>query len=226
MKTVKIIALSLLLGIGASTVAQNVPEIKQYDAVMSEGARPVYEIRIENTQYKRLRDVWKDYAKKTFHKRLKGKSGEYYAKEMLSTLISEQKFDLFSTVEESGNDAVLKVWFKTGNSFLTAADSVHNSGAKETLVKFYKEVRKDQATDAVSAEEENLKKAERDLSNLIDKNTSLKKDIEEYKEKIKKAEQDIIDNEKLQADTRIIVENRRKTVEEVRAKLEKVKKEN
>ncbi|MEZ4905915.1 MAG: hypothetical protein R2822_31195 [Spirosomataceae bacterium] len=227
MKTIKIPLLSLLLGLGASAMAQFIPQIKQYDAVMSEGVRPVYEMRIENTQYKRLRDVWKDYAKETFNKRLKGRSGEYNATNITSPLISSNKFDLFSTVEESGNDAVLKVWFKTGDIFLSAAtDSLHNASAIETLTRFYKEVRKDQATDAVTAEEENLKKAERDLTNLIDNNASLKKGIEDYKEKIKKAEQAIIENEKLQIEVRKTIENRRTTLEEVRAKLKKIDTQN
>jgi len=64
-----------------------------------------------------------------------------------------------------------------------------------------------------------LKKLEKNQRNLERKNTDLHSDIEDYKKKIAKAENDIQINLKQQDDSKKQVENQRKLVDEIQKKL-------
>jgi hypothetical protein len=60
---------------------------------------------------------------------------------------------------------------------------------------------------------------------LIKDNDNLLKDIESYKAKIRKAEEDVVRNQKDQETTVVDIDNQRKQIEEVRKRMNNVENE-
>lgn len=207
--------------------AQSNP-VYETDRNMSFGTRPSFRMEFSNANDNLIEDMWKDYAKRTYGAKLKKdkKSGEWSANGLKSSLIGSNPFSLYSTIEKSGNGVALTVWYDAGSYFLNRRD---NASATEETVRslrtFYFDVRRAVIQKEIAVEEDRLKDLENKQKKLAKENDKLRKDIEDYKAKIRKAEEDIVTNEKLQETNVVDTESQRRLIETVRQRLNNVENE-
>lgn len=204
--------------VGATSLSAQWMAVTEMDKSMSFGTRPGFSIAFPNTDPKLVDDVWTDYVKNTFGGKLKkGKKGEKSATGCQSSSVSSSTFTVYSQVEKVGDGAQLDIWFDLGPHFLGRRDDPgHTQSAKELLSRFYFDVRRAAVGEEVKGEETKLKDLESRLKKLQRENSTLNRDIETYKARLKKAEEDLVQNQKDQESTIIDIEKQRQSVEGAR----------
>jgi len=192
--------------------------VSEVDKSMSFGNRPGFSISFPNTDGRLVEDVWTDFVKNNFNGKLKkGKKGEKSAAGLRSASVSAGDFTLYSQVEKVGDGAQLNVWFDVGAFFLNRRDdAVRTNDTKELLQRFYYDVRRAAVGQEVKGEEEKMKNLENRMKKLQRDNDNLNRDIETYKAKLKKAQDDLVQNQKDQETTLIDIDKQRRAVEEAR----------
>lgn len=219
-----IFALSVL-----TAQAQGWGVVKETERMMSFGARPAFRIEFSNTDQDLVLDQWKTFVKKNFSGKLKKdkRSGEWTALEVKSGLLGNEPFNIYSTVEKQGDSGTaLTAWFDLGSSFLNRrSDPGHTDDVAGALRTFYYDVRRAALGAEVKNEEKRTTELESQLKKLQRDNELLRKNIEAYKEKIKKAEADLLQNEKNQETTAVQIEKQRAAVEEARRRVDNVENE-
>lgn len=229
MKKVISILLSFLFLCSSALVYGQDIYVKTYDAPMSLGTRPAFELRFPDTKDKRVEKLWKDFVKDRYDGKLKcnKKTDEHYVKGLKATSVDLQPFDLYTKIEKDGDDVVMQSWFDLGSAFLNERDQPTSAeSVKRALQDFYLLVRRAQVTDNVDELEDQLKDARKDLGKLEDKNADLRKDIKDYQEKIRDAEKDMVENDKKQVEACSKVEARQRSLEEVQTRLREVGRKN
>lgn len=207
-----------------SMMAQTSP-VRELDKSMSFGTRPCFRVEFRNADEDLVEDLWKKFAKERLNAKIKKdkKTSEWFAPK-LSGNISPNEYTLRSTVEEiNKTDVALNVWFDLGTSFLNRREHAQSADeAVSMLSDFYVEVRREVITRELKDAEKKMKDLENAKRKLEKDNDGLHKDIEEYKAKIKKAEDDIVKNEQAQNSNVADQEAQRRTVEEIRIRLQNV----
>lgn len=208
----------ILIFAGSIALSAQYTVVTEVDKPMSFGSRPGFSIGFPNTDPKLVDNVWPDFVKNNFGGKLKkGKKGEKSAAGLRSTSVSANEFTLYSETEKVGDGTQLNVWFDLGPNFLSRrTDPARTNQTIDVLTRFYYDVRRASVGEEVKAEENNLKDLESKLKKLQRDNTNLTRDIENYKARLKKAEEDLVQNQKDQEATIIDIEKQRKAVEDVR----------
>jgi len=107
------------------------------------------------------------------------------------------------------------VWFDIGPFFLNRRDDPNGTQEAIRLLKrFHWEVRKAAADAEVKAEENRLRELENRLKKLRRDNDNLNRDIANYEARLKKAREDLAQNERDQEATLVDIERQRSAVEE------------
>lgn len=210
-----IFALTFLLINAVMLTAQK--NVRETERMMSFGSRPGFRLEFPGASTDLVEDQWKDWARKNYDARLKKKGGEWSATELKSASMGPDDFSLYSTVEKTSEGAALTVWYDMGSYFLNSRDnSTRAREATSALQQFYYDVRRSTYDAQTKAEEKKLKELE-DKNKAMEKSTiTLQKNIEDYKAKIKKAEEEIARLAKEQENGLINIENQRKAIEDVR----------
>jgi hypothetical protein len=190
--------------------------VTEIEKSMSFGTRPGFAVSFPNTDIKLVDNVWTDFVKNNFGSKLKkGKKGEKSASACRSASVSAGDFTLYSEVEKVGDGAQLNAWFDVGVYFLNRNDDpTRTNETKDLLNKYYFEVRRAAADLEVKAEEDKLKDLDNKIKKLKRDNDNLNKDIANYKAKLKKAEEDLVQNQKDQEATLIDMDRQREAVEQ------------
>lgn len=196
----KLFSLSFFAFLLLSTTALSAQDVSiaQRDAIMSLGSRPSYTLRFDGIKDSKVEDLWKDFVKDNFDKKAKKnrKTKEFAALGASAKSIHAEEFDLYSKVEGSKTDATLTLWIDLGSNFLNAKDNGQSSEELEGYLRaFNNEVEKWKAAEQVEVEKDALKDLENELNKLKSKNDDLHKEIDNYREKIRKAEQEIKEND-------------------------------
>ncbi|MFN4253555.1 MAG: hypothetical protein ACK4Q5_00930 [Saprospiraceae bacterium] len=211
-------------GIAAPLRAQNIVQETE------KGGRPCFRIDFAKTDEGLVEKLWKNFVKDQFDGKLKKdkKTDEWSVLGLQSSIVSGDKFDLYSVVENyAGDGATLFVWFDVGGGYLNRRDHPERTdNTVDALRQFYFSVRREVIGKELEQQADKLKDFEKKLKNLKKDNEDLHKDIENYKAKIKKAEEDILKNEQEQTKTIVDIETQKKTVEDVKARLDNVEKSN
>ncbi len=202
-----------LLSVGVHGQPSAVQEIER---AMSFGTRPGFSVSFMEADAKLVNTVWNDFVKTNFGSKLKkGKRNEFSAPQSRHTGISTGTFTVYSEIEAVGTGVRLNVWFDVGPFFLNRRDDAQRTEeAIRVLKRFHWEVRKAVADLEVKAEENKLKELENKLKKLRRDNENLNKDIANYEARLKKAREDLVQNERDQEATLIDIERQRANVEE------------
>ncbi len=190
--------------------------VTEMERAMSFGTRPGFAVSFIDTDVRLVSDTWNEFVKTNFGSKLKkGKRNEFAAPQSRSTSISTGTFTVYSELEKIGTGAQLNVWFDVGPFFLNRRDDPQRTEEAIRLLKrFHWEVRKAAADAEVKAEENKMKELENRLRKLRRDNDNLNKDIANYEARLKKAREDLAQNEKDQEATLIDIERQRAAVEE------------
>lgn len=190
--TIKSTLIALLI-LSAFKMDAQEPVVTESEMAMSLGTRPGFSIKVTNVEMKSAEKLWYDFVKDEFGSRPKSVKGadELMATEAKLKSISQEQFNLHSTMKVSGNDVILNVWFDLGSSFLNRTASPSGAEtAKAKLIDFHYFVQKENAVKQLEQEEDKLKDAEKALSRLVDDGESINKDIRDYEDRIEKSKRE------------------------------------
>lgn len=206
--------------------AYSAPKVAQGVLNMSQGARNGFTILLPDTNKKTVKNLWKDLMKNYSSKvkSVKKSDDDLAAAAKIAAISGTGTVDVYSQIEESGDNVSMTVWFDMGEGVFLSADEYPNSydDAEQMLQSFGTTVRKEMTERELKQEEKNLKKVEGELRDLAKKKESLLKDIEKYKKKIIEAEEDIARNEAAQEETKARIEEQKETVSDVATKLQNI----
>lgn len=180
--------LSVLAFVFTPSLSAQFNMVSEVDKSMSFGTRPGFSVSFPNTDSRLVEDTWSDFVKNNFAGKLKrGKKGEKTASSCRSASVSAGEFTLYSEVEKVGDGVQLNVWFDNGPYFLNRTDDLSRTNdTKDLLTRFYFDVRRAAVGQEVKAEEDMLKDFEKKQERLQRDNSNLNRDIENYKEKLKR----------------------------------------
>lgn len=219
-----LLSVSVAFGQQTPTVAPAV--VLETERMMSFGSRPAFRMEFANASTKMLEDIWKDFTKKNFSAKLakNKKNNEWVSPGVNAAFMGAEPFTLYASFDKVGaNGAGATIWFDQGTSFLSrSVNAARTDEAIRTLKQYYLDVRRAVVSEEVKAEEDKLKDLDSKYKKLQRENAGLRKDIEEWKAKIQKAEAEIVTNEKAQEMTLADQENQRKNIEATRKRLQNV----
>ncbi len=202
--------------------------VVESEKMMSFGSRPGFRVEFPDAAVSLVESQWKDFAKQHYGAKLKKdkKSGEWAATALKSNMMGSEEFSIYSKVEKSGTGSALHVWYDLGSSFLSSrTNQALASENSRALRQFYFDVRRSTYDQQVKEQEDKLKEMERNNKNLEKQTQALYKDIETYKAKIKKAEEDIARNSKEQENGILNMEAQRRLIEETKQRKQNVENE-
>ena len=150
------------------------------------------------------------------------KEEEYIEAAVIQTINGKSPMNIYTTTEKNQ----IVAFFDNGTGFLNSKDYAKEfQSASEFMKEFGNEVTRELIRIELEKEEDILKKNNKEYEKLKKENIDLHKDIENYKQKIKKAEADIVTNDKDQERSKAAIEAQTKIVEIVQTKLNNVGKE-
>ncbi|MBK8450631.1 MAG: hypothetical protein WBO31_00520 [Saprospiraceae bacterium] len=191
---------------------------------MSLGVQNGISITIPDADEKLIDKVWKHYTKDYGKLNRNRKADEDFINNAtIKSIHGENSFDLYVITEDNS----LTAFFDLKNGFLNSTDYPKEfAGAKEFIQEFSFEVQREKTRSELEDEQDKLKKLNKKMANLLQDNKNYHDDIENAKAKIKKAEANIITNDKDQDITKSEISNQTKMVESVQNKLNKIGKSN
>ncbi len=198
-------------------------QISEGTRSMSLGSNNSLSLDIPNADEKTAKKVWskfmKQYDGKTKSSR---KTGETFTDNAeITALGGSNTVDVYAKFADAGENCNITVWFDLGGAYLSS--DMHPdkySEGEKMLIRFAIEVAIEATKKELDQEEKRQKELERKQSKLVKNNEDLHRDIENYKEKIKKAEAEIEQNVKDQKNTKAAIEEQKEVVGQVKKKLE------
>jgi hypothetical protein len=219
----KKLVFTLIVSLLSSTISFS--QVEEAIKPMSIGVENSLNIRLLNADEKEVEKLWKthikDYKGTTKKDR---KSGETLTDDALVPELSANTVDMYIKMNTIGEEVLFSLWVDLGGEFLSSSKHPAKYGqAEKILLLFALEVSQKVISDELAAEEETLKKQEKELVKLEKENAKLLEDIEMYKQKIVDAEAAVQTNITNQDSTKVSIENQKVVVEKVKRKLEAVK---
>ena len=197
-------------------------EISESKETMKQGTFNAIVVELPNADDKVALKVWKSFIKGYGAKAKKIKrSKEYLASgAIIGGVNNSENVDVFSRVEEKGDDSELIVWIQMGEFYVSSGSFPSDyTAASKMLEEYIIEVAKELVNIEIEDEEKKMKKLEKEMTKLKRKNESYHKDIEKAKEAISKAERNIEDNDRKQKEQTSVIESQQKILQELKEKL-------
>ena len=190
---------------------------------MSQGPQKALSLELANADEKLVADVWKNFMKDFYDAKVKWdrKAKEYFADNAdIPAIGLGNTVDVYATTDQKGSNTTINVWFDLGGAFLSSREHPDRfDEGEKLLLRFALEVAREKTRQEVSAENDQLRKLQKELERLQANKERSQKEIERAQEAIKKAEADIVQNEKDQVDMLEKIAEQEKAVEAVKQRL-------
>lgn len=219
----KILTLAIAAFIYFSGFAQKV-KVKESNESIGEGSHNALVVTLYGVNPSDAEDEFKAFMKEYDGKR-SSKGGAIFIDNALIKEMGANTVDIYGKANGKKGDPEITfiVAFDLGGAFLNSSEHKGQFNTAEKIVK-------DFAVKAIkNAVEEQLKGAQKIESKLEDnqkdlekENKSLNSDIEDYKAKIKRAEDDIVKNKSAQDQKKAEIEAQKKVVGDIETKLKAV----
>lgn len=195
-------------------------QIIEKDGSMSDGVQNALTMDLTGSQ-KLVESQWKDFSKKFGKLARDKKTKEYILHEVLIPSIdTEYPVTVITKFEEFDNLTRAYFWFKRDEKYLNSIDNeAEIAGADVFLTNFSVQVKKEFVGKELDEEEKNLRKLEKALDKLKDKNDDLHRDIEKAEDTIRKAKIDIERNLEEQERAKKEIETQREKLKLVSQKM-------
>jgi predicted RNase H-like nuclease (RuvC/YqgF family) len=202
-------------------------EVVETETTMSLGRQNSFMITIEGADKDMIEDEWKDYIKEYGKVKKNKKAKEQYIVDAKIPIIyGSAPIDVYSKIEERKDQATLYFWVDLKGGFIVSDEHPREAeNVRGFLNDFWVIVKKKVIREELKEAEKELEKQEKELKKLEDKNKDLHEDIEEYNDKVRKAEMDIEENLRTQDDSKLGIEEQKKAVQEVVERLNNVGRE-
>ncbi|MBK9106953.1 MAG: hypothetical protein IPM92_00865 [Saprospiraceae bacterium] len=217
MKNLFVLLFLFFLTAFMQTVSAQVEESKQS---MSLGVQNGLTVVIPEAKEDFIEDVLKKYLKDCGKLKKNKKAGEHFiVAATVPMLNSGGPMDLYVQI----TDYRATMFFDLKTAFLNSRE--HSDlyvKAKDFVQEFSYETQRELTREMLEKESDKLKKLNKKLKDLVSDNTDYHKDIEEAKAKIKKREEEIIQNNKDQEAAKAQIETQTKALESVQKKLQAI----
>lgn len=218
-----ILLLILLIANIQLIVAQSKIKVKATTEKMSQGYKEGLTVDIPEANAKDVEKLWKKQLK-DYNAKVSNTKGEIFADDASVKELGENTVDIYAIVEEQKDFASLTVFFDLGGAFLSASQHSAKYEAMEKVIeKIAIEAAKEAVGSQIDAADKALKDLKGDQEKLIKENEKLKSNIEGWKEDIKKAENDLVQNGKDQEAKKSAITEQQKMVEALKNKLNAIK---
>jgi len=196
--------------------------VEESERAMSKGLNNALIVHIPNASAKVADKVWKKYSKDFKGKTKKDrKSNEWFTDDGKITGIGgSNTIDIYTQISENGDAVSMSAWFDLGGAFLSSFDhaDAYNS-AYDMLLDYAREVGKEMTEIELKNEEKELKHLDGELKKLAKAKEGYERDIENAKERIRQAEQNIENNLVEQDNTIKAIDQQKEVIEGVKVKL-------
>lgn len=209
----------------ATTVSAQKINIKEGSESFSTGRQNALTTTIYENTKDNVESKWKSLLKDFKNEKVKEQKGEIFGDNVVIKDWGNDPVDVYTTFEEDkkAKTVVMHVAFDLGGAYMSSSSHKDKYNYAEKMVKeFAIKMTKEPLEEKVKDAEKALSKLEDNQKDLEKENRGLKSDIESYKEKIKKAEDDTKKNEENQTKKKAEIEAQKKAVEEAKKMLNKV----
>jgi hypothetical protein len=202
-------------------------QVKEGEKLMSLGNNNSLSIELPKIKADFAEKIWKNYVKpyKGKYARDKKDKNEYFLDNaLIAGLGAGNTVDVHANFQQMGENTLFTAWFNLGGAFVSSAQFKEQyTEAEKIVLKYAIETAAADTKIQLEDQQKELQKQEKQLKKLEDKNADYKKDIENWKAKIKQAEADIESNLKSQGDQKTKIGDQRKLVTDIQAKLDSLK---
>jgi len=200
--------------------------LREQERMMSFGRRPCFLMEFSGTDAGVVEDVWKKFAKENFNAKLKKSKGEWTATKLRSSVMGDEVFTLYSTIETDGVKTSLAVWVDAGSYFLNRHDNRRSTEDMLGLLRqCYYDIRRAAIGKELKTQQTYLSTLESNQKKLSKTNDDLRLSIASWEAKIQKAKLDISNNELSQETNLVEQEKQLRLLEETQRRLENVENE-
>ncbi|MEM9821123.1 MAG: hypothetical protein AAF985_08630 [Bacteroidota bacterium] len=189
---------------------------------MSLGVNNALVLELPDAKEKFVEKQWKKYIKQYDGKTKRNKKAdEYYTENAeIVDIGGANPVDVYCRMAESGSDVDVILWIEKDGEFISSSDHPEEyTEAEKILMRFALDVTREKIKIEIKEEENKLKKLNKKLKKLERANANYHRSIEVAKEKIRKNEANIEQNEVDQDDTRTSIEAQMAILEAVKKRL-------
>jgi len=214
----------LILGGVCSLMGQEIGEQNQPMALGSQNA--IY-IDLKDVSSSFAEKAWRDFISQYGKAKKVKKSNEWMVEgAQIIEIGGVNTVNLYSRTDETAGGSRHYIWVETGGKFVSESDQKDAyNGAEKLLQDFAHKVKVDMITLELDAQQKAMDNLEKELQKLKRENDSYHKTIQDAKERIAKAETDVIKNVQDQQLRMQEIELQRNILEEVQRRLEKARSE-
>ena len=219
----KIITLAFAVAIAFSASAQKI-NVKESNENIGGGNHNALTVTLYEVNPSDAEDAFRSFMKKYDGKRTT-KDGAIFVDHALIKDMGNNTIDVYGKAQGKKGDAEITfvIAFDLGGAFLNSNDHKEQYKVAEKLVRdFAVEASKDAIAEKLKAAQKIQSGLEDDQKSLEKENKHLNNDIEDYKAKITKAEQDIVTNKADQDKKKAAIEAQKKIVADIDKKLQSV----
>jgi hypothetical protein len=187
---------------------------------MSQGVQSGISVNIPEIESKVIERIWKRYTK-GYGKLVKVKKSneQLLQNASIPSIYGDNKMDVYSLIENN----MITVFFDLKEGYINSKDHPDKfAAAKDFLEQFSFEVQREVVKEELEKEQDGMKKLNHKMSDLIKDHKEYLQDIEDAKARIKKAENNIIQNEKEQEQMKAGISDQSKVLERVQIKFNKI----
>lgn len=217
----KSILISIAVLISFVSFSQKSISVKESNEAFADGSHNALSVIIFEAEKKNVEKGWIDIMKK--YKAKVSNKEEIFAQDG-QWKFEEKWFNSYARVESVNGGMRLIVAFDLGGAYLSSAGQPEKFEAAKTLLyDLAIKIAKDMIKEAIKEEEKALDKLQKDQSNLEKDNEGYHTDIDNAKDKITKAENNIKTNADDQIKKKQEITEQQKRLDDVKAKLGAVK---
>lgn len=191
---------------------------------MVKGMNNALVLELPETESRAVKKWWNSYMKDYGARTKKVKGGNEYlsAAAEISSISSSSDINVYSLLSEIGDMTTNTVWFELGDEKGFVSSDLDNSQyieAEKFLMRFALYVTKEKIKIELNEEEKEMKQLTNELGKLERDNQNYHREIEQAKERIKRAEANIVTNLENQEKAKADIENQQEVLEEVKKRL-------
>ncbi len=219
----KIITLAFAVAIALSASAQKI-KVKESNENIGGGNHNSLTVTLYEVNPSDAEDAFRSFMKKYDGKRTT-KDGAIFVDHALIKDMGNNTIDIYGKAQGKKGDAEITfvIAFDLGGAFLNSNDHKEQYKVAEKIVKdFAIEASKDAIEEKLKAAQKIQSNMEDDQKSLEKENKHLNSDIDDYKAKITKAEQEIVTNKADQDKKKAEIEAQKKIVADIDKKLQSV----
>lgn len=220
----KIITIAFAVSIGISATAQKI-KIKESRESIGGASNNALVVTLYEVSPSEAEDAFRSFMKQYDGKRSSKDGGIFVDNAAIKEIGGNNTVDIYGKAQGKKDDPEITfvVAFDMGGAFLNSGDHKDQYKAAEKIVKdFAVKATKDAIEDKLKAAQKIQSGFEDDQKSLEKDQKNLSSDIEDYKAKIKKAEDDIVKNKAAQDKKKGEIEAQKKVVGEIDKKLKAV----